>query len=526
MRWASRTSPEGWYKHATLFHPRHDGVAGIDTKARRGGRTNGRTGAEPRRGRLLVAAQGALFDRVRALLDGPLASEWTAVYAIVPELAAGQDEPDVALVDVTLPDTDPLVQALESGGVPWIALGAPARSRAVGLIEPDELNASSLRWALRYACEHARPAALDDDRTARMLLAGEVAASVAHEINNPLTYLLANLEHVEQELSQRSCAPDLLDAVSEAREGADRLSWIVGELGKVTRAPSTRVEPVYLDRLFDSVLTMAKPHVRGRARSTAHCEVLHPVAGNEARLFQVLLNLVINAAQALDPSRDDHEIRVGARWTDDRRIELYVTDTGVGIPPENLARIFEPYFTTKSARKGTGLGLALCRRYVEQMGGTIDVVSEVGVGSTFRVVLPPARGSGDRPTLVPDYDARVARILLVDDEQYIGRAFARALAGHEITIAESAEEALERLAEAPFDVVFTDIVMPGMSGIDLFRRIRADHPRLAPRVVFFTGGALDRGAASFLETIENPRFQKPVGVQQLRDIVTAVLRQG
>src|SRR5690606_3681065 len=115
---------------------------------------------------------------------------------IVPELAAGQDEPAVALVDVTLPDADPLIQALESGGVPWLALGTQARSRAVGVIEPEELNAASLRWALRYASEHARPVALDDDRTARMLLAGEVAASVAHEINNPLTYLLANLEHV------------------------------------------------------------------------------------------------------------------------------------------------------------------------------------------------------------------------------------------------------------------------------------------------------------------------------------------
>lgn len=496
-------------------------MAGIQTKARRSGRSQG--GSE--RARLLVAAQGPLFDRIRALLEGPLARDWTAVYAIVPEFAAGQDEPDVALVDCSLPDAEPLVQALERGGVPWIALGTTGPSRAVGVLEPDELNCSSLRWALRYASEHASPRALDDDRTARMLLAGEVAASVAHEINNPLTYLLANLEHAEQQLARSSCSRDVLDAVSEAREGADRLSWIVGELGKVTRAPSSRIEPVYLDRLLDSVLTMAKPHLRGRARSSAHCEVLHPVAGNEARLFQVLLNLVINAAQSLDPERDDHEIRVGSRWTDDRNIAVHVSDTGVGIPPENLERIFEPYFTTRAARKGTGLGLALCRRYIEQMGGTIEVQSEIGVGSTFRVVLPPARGGGDRPTLVPEYNERVARILLVDDEHYIGRAFARALAGHEITIAESAEEALLRLSEATFDVVFTDIVMPGMSGIDLFRRIRSEHPRLARRVVFFTGGALDRGAAAFLETVENPRFQKPVGVQQLRDIVTAVLRQ-
>lgn len=505
-------------------------MAAIGIKARVGGVWRDETigGGSPERPLLLVVADGETLARVRAAMTGALARTWTVGIAVTAEQLTELDKPEVALVDPDLPEVDVLVSLLEAGGVPWISLGGSAVSGSLGNLEPAELNRQALGWALRYVLERSMPmgSAEDDDRTQRIMLAGEVAASVAHEINNPLTYLLTNLEHVEQALTEARASAPLIEAVSEAREGAERLSYIVGELGKVTRAPTRNIEPVYVDRLLESVITMAQPHLRDKARTRNVCEALHPVSGNEARLFQVLLNLVINAAQAIEPGAlANHEVRVGTRWKEGRRIEIYVQDTGHGIAPENLARVFEPYFTTKAGRKGTGLGLALCRRYIEEMGGTIEVESQLGCGSTFKLSLPVARGGTDRPTLVPDFDGRAASILVVDDEHYIGRAFARALSMHRVVVAESGAEALRHLAERPFDLMFTDVLMPGMSGIELYQRVSSGWPELARRVVFLSGGGLDPAASAFLESIENPRFQKPVGAQQLRDIVSAVLRQ-
>lgn len=228
----------------------------------------------------------------------------------------------------------------------------------------------------------------------RLASVGQLAAGVGHEINNPLAFIISNLEYVREELSraeglegrQRS---EMVAALSEAREGADRVRIIVGELGNLARPDSMETGPVDLGAVTRSAEKMAMHLIRPRARLVLEVDDAPPVYGNGARLCQVLLNLLLNAAHAIEPGRVEHNlIRVSARARGAGTVVVEVSDTGCGIPPENLDRIFNPFFTTRPVGEGTGLGLAVCHGIVASHGGEISVHSEVGKGTTFRVSLP------------------------------------------------------------------------------------------------------------------------------------------
>jgi signal transduction histidine kinase len=240
-------------------------------------------------------------------------------------------------------------------------------------------------------------------RADRLATIGQLAAGVGHEINNPLAYILSNLHYIQDELrrlegasskegtSSKEGFGELLAAATEACEGAERVRFIVQDLKALARPDDAALGPVELREVVRGAAKMAGHEIRPRARFVEDCGGVPPVLGNEARLGQVLLNLLINASHAIEPGQvERNEIRVAARESAPGRVTLEVSDTGCGIPPENLERIFDPFFTTKAAGVGTGLGLSVCQRIITSLGGELTVESHVGQGTTFRITLSVA----------------------------------------------------------------------------------------------------------------------------------------
>jgi PAS domain S-box-containing protein len=364
----------------------------------------------------------------------------------------------------------------------------------------------------------------------RLAALGTMAAGVAHEINNPLAYVLLNLEWIARKLPDTGGEPILIarlvDILTEARHGAQRVSAIVRELRSFSRADGETRRRVDLGAVVQSAIKIAGHEIRHRARLTTTIERVGPVWANEARLEQVVVNLLMNAAQAVPENRaETNEVRVVVREADGCRAVLEVSDNGEGIPAEVLPRIFDPFFTTKPVGVGTGLGLSICHGIVVSLQGQISALSTPGDGATFRVVLPTTEPAPELAT--PGAEAAAAagdtraRVLVVDDEPAIAKTL-RELLGrtHEVVGATSGRDAITTLQLDPdFDVVLCDLMMPGTSGIEVYEEIRSERPALAARIVFMTGGAFTPRAAEFLAKVENRRIEKPFSLGLVERIV-------
>jgi len=370
-------------------------------------------------------------------------------------------------------------------------------------------------------------------RADRLAAVGTLAAAVAHEINNPLTYAQLSLQLLERELSQGELAPSrvatLLDHVRNARHGAERVATIVRDLRTFARVDDTAPGPVDIAAVVDHAIKIADNDLRHRARLVRRYGEVPPVEGNASRLEQVVLNLLINALQALpdgDPSRDEISIEIEER---DQDVVIVVRDTGAGVPAALRDRIFDPFFTTKPVGEGTGLGLSVCRSILESIGGRIELDSSEGVGTAVTVTLRahrggPAAGAPQRRAATPPAEAapRRLRILVIDDEALVRRVLTMVLARHhEVEHVASGEEALARLERSVFDVILCDLMMPGMSGMEVFDQLRARRPGLERRMVFITGGAFVPRLADFLESVDNLTLLKPFDVQQVLSAVLA-----
>jgi len=376
----------------------------------------------------------------------------------------------------------------------------------------------------------------------RMAGVGTMAAGMAHEINNPLAFIVSNLGFVGEELARiRLALPDdvvrrqelrvdeALRAVAEAREGAERVRKLVRDLKVFSRPEDEAVGPLDVRRPLESALAMAKNEIRHRARLEALLDHVPPVQGNENRLAQVFLNLLMNAAQAIpDGHAESNAIRVSVREAAGE-VVVEIGDTGCGMAPEVRERIFEPFFTTKAVGTGMGLGLSISHGIVKGLGGRIEVESEPGKGSVFRVVLPatsgdagPAPEPGTRPAHAP---APGGRILVVDDDAMVAGAIARILSPpHDVRTESSPRAALLRVGNGErFDLVLCDVMMPEMSGMDFLAALERAEPGLAHRLIFMTGGAFTERAREFLARSENLTLEKPFSPPELRDVVARAL---
>ncbi len=373
----------------------------------------------------------------------------------------------------------------------------------------------------------------------KMAAVGTLAAGVGHEINNPLAYIISNLHYATMEVrhaAERGGAQaswgEVGQALEEALQGADRVRRIVQDLKTFSRMQPERLRRVELRDVLELALSIADAEIRHRARVVKEFGESLEVLGDETRLGQVFLNLLVNAAQAIPEGHaDQHEIRVTLRKDERGHIVVAVSDTGTGIPPEVLPRIFEPFFTTKPVGVGTGLGLSICHSYVQNMGGEIHVRSELGRGTTFEVVLPPAPAqrakeiSGVFPAAGPS--ASRSRLLVIDDEPLLIAALSRTLAPeHELVSFTSARQALERLRTGErYALILCDLMMPEMTGMELHETLRREVPEMAERMVFLTGGAFTEAARTFLETTHLPCLEKPFEPERLRARLRALLAE-
>ena len=367
----------------------------------------------------------------------------------------------------------------------------------------------------------------------RMASLGSLAAGVAHEINNPLLCVTGNLELMERmlELQQHADLPaDLHAALSDAREGAERVRLIVRDLRIFSRVEDVSLGPVQVEQVLDSSLRMAWNELRHRAHLRKSYGGVPPVHSNEARLGQVFLNLIVNAVQAIaEGDRERNEVCVTTSVeAATQRVIISISDTGSGMPPEIEARVFSPFVTTKPPGVGTGLGLSICHRIVTSLGGSIDFATELGRGTTFRVSLPMATSamlSAPDASWPPGLHVRRGHILLIDDDDMVAQVVRRALLReHAVTTLSSAAAALELFRRGErFDVVLCDLMMPQMSGIDLHRELQALDEAQAARVVFMTGGAFTPRARSFLDSVPNGRIEKPFEISALRALVNRQL---
>ena len=368
----------------------------------------------------------------------------------------------------------------------------------------------------------------------RMVSLGTLAAGIAHEINNPLAALIGNLdvlmEDMKRQPSERLPIPGFVDEVlHDVREAAEQVRLIVKDLKVFSRGDEDSRGPVDVQRLLESSLRLAWNEVRHRARLVKEWQVVPPVIANEARLGEVFVNLIVNAAQAIPEGHADrNEIRLCTTLDDCGRVAIEVRDTGVGIPAEIRARIFDPFFTTKPVGVGTGLGLAICHRIVTELGGDIAVASVPGQGTTFRVTLPvaPADQLAMGAAHVQRADAQQRGAVMVIDDDMLVRSFVRRAlsSAHDVTVESCGEDGLARIQRGErFDLILCDVMMPQMTGLELYDLVSAMAPEQAKRIVFITGGAFTGSIQRVLEATGNPRLDKPFHADRLRELVDGIL---
>jgi two-component system, NtrC family, sensor kinase len=398
----------------------------------------------------------------------------------------------------------------------------------------------------------------------RLTSMGTLAAGVAHEINNPLTYVLCNIESLTEDIPNLSkaldrsltalrakmgdkafarkvgadaamLAPSTLDGMveraRETRDGIERIKAISRSIGTFSRVESTERYRVDLNYAIECATTMALTVIKFRAKLIMNFTKLPAIWASEGKLSQVFLNILINAAHAIDEGDVlNNRIEIST-WALGDDVFAAVKDSGSGISEANLSRVFEPFFTTKSADGGSGLGLPICRNIVNEFGGDIHVESELGKGTCFSVRLPVRPGMSQAPpplhvAAAPTVAPSRGRILIADDEPRLLSMLVKLLgAEHDVVTACSGEAARDILShDQAFDVILCDLMMPGLSGMDLHAWVAALNAHLAERFVFVTGGAFTPKASKYLAHVGNRRFDKPYDNAKLEALVSELVQ--
>jgi PAS domain S-box-containing protein len=366
----------------------------------------------------------------------------------------------------------------------------------------------------------------------RLATAGQLAAGVGHEINNPLSYVLANQAYAVEELARMQAPiPDvdveeIRRALVQAQLGAERIRDIVRDLRTFARGDPDAMGPVDVQATLEFSISMAMPQLRQRAQLVRKYEPASFAMGNESRLGQVFLNLLVNAAQAIPEGNvHEHAVTVAVRDGEPGWVIIEVSDTGSGIAAEHLSRIFEPFFTTKPLGVGTGLGLSVCHGIVVGLGGQIDVESKVGKGTTFRIRLRSATMPAEDAPMAQAPEQRPLtprRVLVIDDDPEVRVALARIIgAPHQVELADTAREAQRWLLDPTreYDLVLCDLMMPDLTGMDLHDSVKAQRPEMLARMVFMSAGAFTPRAVAFLERVAVRRIDKPFDPAQVRSLL-------
>jgi CheY-like chemotaxis protein len=456
-----------------------------------------------------------------------LASEGFAVEAVSDGLAAlrRMREPrpaSIIVLDLMMPGMDGwefLAQKkrdVQLAHVPVVVVSSDisAKARAVEadafVPKPyrfDELLSviEGLMQMIEGHADHARAARLD-----QLTSLGRLAAGVAHEINNPLTYVAGNLALLADELASGAMGDARLDEARElvrgALEGAERIGRIIGALKTFARPDDDRMSPVNVGAALDSAISLAGNELKHRARVVREGGAVPPVLAIPSRLGLLFLNLLLDAAQRLPEGQaDGTELRVSVRASGPK-VVVELCDLGRSLP--------------RLRQLSDGLGMSICRHLAQEIGGQLQMECRQG-GVLFRVILPaaqPAVAVAPAPS-VPAI--RRARMLVIDDEPRIGSVLQRALGReHDVVALQSARDALVRLNGGErFDLILCDMMMPEMTGMELFSELQQALPEVARGIVFLTGGAFTPRAQAFLDHVDNICLDKPLDLPRLRALV-------
>jgi signal transduction histidine kinase/DNA-binding response OmpR family regulator len=458
-------------------------------------------------------------------------------------LGLAKDHPLVASVRV----------ALETGGTPRRPLTVELerftlRVTVAGLKSPDgQTTAVIIARDISdlKAAEQARLAFEARMHEAdKMASLGHLVAGISHEINNPLAAILLNLPALQEAFSDvsryferarlRDAPVDVLDEVprilSESLDATERIRVIVAEMRLLAHPKGGSGEPARVEDLLEGALALVSNEVRFKARVERDYGQTPLLVVDRTRLSQAFLNILLNAAQAIESGDPDGSwIHVEVRSEKDG-VAVTITNSGPPIPPDCLPRIFEPFFTTKAVGQGVGLGLSITYDTIKRHGGHIEAKSGPDEPTSFRIWLPlntglalAAPSESDRPEVEP---VTAAHILLVDDDPLVQNSIRRTLERrHDVVVVGSGARALEILATEKFDIVLCDLIMPGMTGMQLFETVRERDPAQAARFVFLTGGTSSPEARSFLLGVDSPRAYKPLGADEIVRLIARCLRQ-
>lgn len=388
-----------------------------------------------------------------------------------------------------------------------------------------------------------------NDKLATM---GTLAVGIMHEINNPIAWIMTNLNYLKERFKKfnnnitvqtltdnhpanlsdlKAEISNYNEVIDECLEGTVQIRDIIKELKGYARVDEQNVELVDVHEIINSAIKIADSQYKNHVKIEKFYEPNIP-KGLFARgkLQQVFLNLIVNAAQCIHEREGNNNIIQIRSYAKDNHVYIDITDNGPGIPSEVLPNIFEPFFTTKPAGVGTGLGLAICKEIVTNAEGDLTVTTQLGKGSTFTVSLPLKGATSEKKSVDKgqnDAAVRPAHILVVDDEPTLLKTIQRILENeHSITLAPNGQKAIEILKDKnySFDIIITDLSMPDVSGIDIYKHIAQQNKGLENHIIFITGGTDSATAKNFLKNVSNLCISKPfTKAELLHAISVAVL---
>lgn len=351
---------------------------------------------------------------------------------------------------------------------------------------------------------------------------GSLLAGVSHELNNPLSIVVAQAVMMERQAGDGALA----DRAYKIRKAADRCARIVQTFLAMARQKEPQREPTDLNAVVTAALELTGYGLRtdGVEVEQDLSATLPLVPADADQLHQIVINLILNAQQAMvEAGVPERRLRVQTAVGDDpATVALYVADSGPGVPDELRRRVFEPFFTTKAQGQGTGVGLSFSQGLAEAHGGRLTLLPDDGCGAAFRLTLPvdAARTLPPAEEVAIDRRTPPRRALIVDDEREIAESLADFLAieGFDCVIADDGAAAQAMLSEAGYDLIVSDLRMPGIDGPALHAWIAANRPEMAPRMAFATGDTLGAAAARFIAEAQRPVLEKPFmpdGVRRL-----------
>jgi signal transduction histidine kinase/ActR/RegA family two-component response regulator len=407
-------------------------------------------------------------------------------------------------------------------GMVTLAVGLSRRFMA----SASELEALTQRLEARVA-ERTRELEVTHEALAkaeRLGAVGQLAAGVAHEINNPASAIAANLDYLSRSLGRLS-DPEAGAAMSDASASIRRITRIVRQLLDASRVAAQGMRPEATAPLAEVVkasVEAARATIVGEAKVELDVQPLH-VRAERYFLEQVITNLIANAAQSVPAGREPR-ISVRTEVALDG-VSLEIEDNGAGMSEAVLRRIGEPFFSTKPVGQGTGLGLAVSFGLVKAMGGSLRFESEPGLGTKARLELRVAAVPNvDRTSSRIKTSPAATRVLLVDDDGIVLRSLARSLrSSFQVTAAESVREAEDHIERKTFDVIVCDVMMPDGGAIALYAWLEKHHPALLGRTIFLTGGASSSESREFLNARQQPVLKKPFALRELDDLVSEIL---